>query len=147
MTEQEILDNRIKMLNLKQKLEHHFRLFSSTPEITNNNFYLFLSDLKVKYKNDINSIGFIERITNNLHNLYSPSEYKVNDFMRNICINNLNSEMLIRDLLNYVDMTRNYDFEEKIENLQKDVVELKNINLEQSIRLDEISERVNNLSP
>ena len=135
------------MLNLKQKLEYHFRLFSYTPEITNNNFYLFLSDLKVKYNNNINSIEFIERITNNLHNLSSSNEYKVNDFMRNICINNLNNEMLIRDLLNYVDMTRNYEFEQKIENLQKDVVELKNINLEQSIRLDELSVRVNNLSP
>jgi hypothetical protein len=111
MTEQEIVDNRIKMLNLKQKLEHHFRLFSSTPEITNNNFYLFLSDLKVKYKNDINSIEFIERITNNLHNLSSSNEYKVN-FMRNICINNLNNEMLIRDLLEHIDMTTNYNFED-----------------------------------
>lgn len=127
MAEQEIVD-RIKMLNLKQKLEHNFRLFSSTPEITNNNFYLFLSDLKVKYNNNINSLEFIERIKNNLHNLYSPSEYKVNNFMRNICINNLNNEMLIRDLLNYVDMTTNYNFEDYKQDLIKNIPNITNDN-------------------
>lgn len=145
MTEQEIFDNRFKILNLKQKLQYHFRIFSSGPDITNNIFYLFLTDLKVKY-NDNNSIEFIERITNNLHNLSSSNKYKVDDFMRNICINNLNNEMLIRDLLNYVDMTRNYELEERIKNLEKDVVELKNINIEQSVKINENLEQLNNLS-
>ena len=104
-----------------------------------------MTDLKVKY-NDVNSIEFIERITNNLHKLSSSNKYKVNDFMRNICINNLNNEMLIRDLLNYVDMTRIYELEERIEKLEKDVVELKNINIEQSVKINENSEQLKFLS-
>ena len=142
MTEQE---NNLYFL--RGKLEHHFKNFlSSGSNLTH--FENFIKNVLEKQYSDDGDRAFISRLLQELQQFeFNNYENKIVMSMRNICINNLNNEMLIRDLLNYVDMTRNYEFEEKIENLQKDVVELKNINLEQSIRLDELSIRVNNLSP
>ena len=76
----------------------------------------------------------------------------VNIMMMNLSINNLKNEMIAKELLNFLDMTRNYEFEEKIDFLQKEVVELKkdiieltNMNREQNSKLNELSEVVNQI--
>ena len=125
-------------------MDHHFRLFlSNGANITY--FENFVKNkLKTKY---YEQYLFIDKLLQELQLFERNHDInKVNFFMMNICINNLNNEMLIRDLLNYVDMTRNYELEERIKNLEKDVVELKNINIEQSVKINENSEQLTSLS-
>ena len=83
---------------LKHKLEYQLRNFISMNDLSNPIFYLFLNELKIKYVSDLNSIEFINRIYTNLRIL----NVKVNEFILNICINNVNSKKVLEDLITFI---------------------------------------------
>ena len=93
----ELQNKKIELLNLKQKLEYHLEKFVSLSHIPNSIFFYFLEELKKKYDTDHVSIEFINRINNNLYLVTD----KVNEFMINISICNLNNKDLIQDLLDH----------------------------------------------
>ena len=88
----------IELLNLKHKLEYQLRNFISINDLSNPIFYLFLNELKIKYVSDLNSIEFINRFYTNLRSL----NVKVNEFISNICINNVNSKKVLEDLITFI---------------------------------------------
>jgi len=88
----------IELLNLKHKLEYQLINFISINDLSNPIFYLFLNELKIKYVSDLNSIEFINRFYTNLRSL----NVKVNEFISNICINNVNSKKVLEDLITFI---------------------------------------------
>ena len=126
----------------KGKLEHHLKKYLYDNISNTKYFENFINELKLKYSDNID---FLDRFLQRLQELCFNKNIDI--FIRNLCIYNLNNENLIKELLNFVDMSRNYEFEQKIEELKKDILELKkdvlelnNITKEQSIKINEMSE-------
>lgn len=128
----------------KGKLENHLKKYLYDNISNTIYFENFINELKLKY---IDNIDFLDRFLQILQELCFNKNVDIDIFIRNLCIYNLNNENLIKELLNFVDMSRNYEFEQKIEELKKDILELKkdvlelnNITKEQSIKINEMSE-------
>jgi len=148
MSEQE---NNLDLL--QGKLYHCFEIYlRHNDNLNNRNIFLqnFVKNkLQKQYLNSMDS----QYINVLLQKLQEYEIHKdVNIMMMNLSINNLKNEMIAKELLNFLDMTRNYEFEEKIDFLQKEVVELKkdiieltNMNREQNSKLNELSEVVNQI--
>jgi ATP-dependent Lon protease len=96
--------------------------------------------LKIKY-NETQSLNELERLRQNIHNyVFSTESLRVDEW-----IVNWNNNKLIRDLNNFVDTSRNYELEEQIREMQKQINEVKEITLEQNPYIERIDENTNNL--
>ncbi len=58
---------------------------------------------------------------------------------------NWNNKCIITDVNSFVDTSRNYELEEQIKYLQKQINEIKEINLQQNPYIERIDENTNNL--
>ena len=118
-----------KILYLRQKLQIYLRnfcIFISSNEITT--FILFLNTLNIKYNNDDNVKNFLCIIINNLTSLLTTKkEQTINLYQTIINTTNLENTEFMTELLNYVNMDKNNELENKIDKLEQEIVELKNI--------------------
>ena len=108
----------------------------------NKSFHLLhrvLEILKIKYNDNIDIINDLEILRQNITNYTLGNEIlRVEDW-----IINWNNDLLINDLNNFVDTSRNYEMEKQITNLQKQINELKEISLHQNLYIERIDENTN----
>ena len=98
-----------------------------------------LEILKIKYNDNIDIINDLEILRQNITNYTLGNEIlRVEDW-----IINWNNDLLINDLNNFVDTSRNYEMEKQITNLQKQINELKEISLHQNLYIERIDENTN----
>jgi ATP-dependent Lon protease len=96
--------------------------------------------LKIKY-NEPDTFNELERLRQNIHNyVFSTENLRVEDW-----IVNWNNNKLIRDLNNFVDTSRNYELEEQIREIQKQINELKENVLHLNPYIERIDENTNKL--
>jgi ATP-dependent Lon protease len=93
--------------------------------------------LKIKY-NEPDTFNELERLRQNIHNyVFSLELLRVEDW-----IVNWKNKQLINELNNFVDTSRNYELEEQIKDLQKQLNEIKEINLQQNPYIERIDEKL-----
>ena len=93
--------------------------------------------LKIKY-NEPDTFNELERLRQNIHNyVFSLEVLRVEDW-----IVNWKNKQLINELNNFVDTSRNYELEEQIKDLQKQLNEIKEINLQQNPYIERIDEKL-----
>ena len=93
--------------------------------------------LKIKY-NEPDTFNELERLIQNIHNyVFSLELLRVEDW-----IVNWKNKQLINELNNFVDTSRNYELEEQIKDLQKQLNEIKEINLQQNPYIERIDEKL-----
>lgn len=93
--------------------------------------------LKIKY-NELDTFNELERLRQNIHNyVFSTEKLLVEDW-----IVNWRNKQLINELNNFVDTSRNYELEEQIKDLQKQINEIKEINLLQNPYIERIDEKL-----
>lgn len=109
----------LKLSALKQRFEHHMRLFASTPSITETIFCIFLKHLQDNYSGDpdIKLVNDISQHSQNLNNNKDPN--KVEYFIRNLSITNVKTELLMTLILKQIDVDRIYELEKRIEAFEK----------------------------
>lgn len=91
--------------------------------------------LKVKYNTPDNEV---EMLKQNIHNyVFSLEVLRVEDW-----IVNWKNKQLIIELNNFVDISRNYELEEQINDLQKQINEIKETNITQNKIMEVIDEKV-----
>jgi hypothetical protein len=136
--------NNTQLIILKQKFNTLIKIFLlSTKDYSI--FDIYLNNLKTVYPNE----NLINKINNNLYEvLRTYNENSIDTFIRNICINNENNENLINDLINF--FNPNIELENRINILeqqniiiQKDIAEIKSINLSQNNYIERIDENTN----
>ena len=94
-----------------------------------------LDILKVKYNTPDNEV---EMLKQNIHNyVFSLEVLRVEDW-----IVNWKNKQLIIELNNFVDISRNYELEEQIKDLQKQINEIKEMNITQNKIMEVIDEKV-----
>jgi hypothetical protein len=119
------LTEEYNLLCLKNKLQINLKyhlLGSNKP------YHLLgrvLDILKVKYNTPDNEV---EMLRQNIHNyVFSLEVLRVEDW-----IVNWKNKQLINELNNFVDTSRNYELEEQIKELQKQINEIKEMNITQN---------------
>jgi len=133
------LNEEYHRICLKNKLQTNLKYYLLGANKSYNLLYRVIEILKNKYNNDVNLVNDLERLRQSITNYTFGNEIlRVEDW-----IINWNNELLINDLNNFADTSRNYEMEEQIKDLQKQLYEVKEINIEQNKRLELIEERVN----
>jgi hypothetical protein len=133
------LNEEYHRICLKNKLQTNLKYYLLGANKSYNLLYRVIEILKNKYSNDVNLVNDLERLRQSITNYTFGNEIlRVEDW-----IINWNNELLINDLNNFADTSRNYEMEEQIKDLQKQLYEVKEINIEQNKRLELIEERVN----
>jgi hypothetical protein len=84
-----------------------------------------------------NYAGYGEILNQNITSYVNGQEMRVEDWLFN-----WNNKYVITELNNFVDTSRNYELEEQIKDLQKQINEVKEINIEQNKRIEIIEEYV-----
>jgi len=133
---------------MEQLTEEYYALCSKNKLQTNLKYYLLSANkpyhllrrvieiLKIKY-NKQETFNELERLQQNIHNyVFSIEPLRVEDW-----IVNWNNKCLINELNNFVDTNRNYELEEQIKDLQKQIYEVKEINLQQNPYIERIDEK------
>jgi hypothetical protein len=130
----ETTQENLNILCLKNKLQTNLKLYLEKYNKPFNSLEMYINELKTKYNNNINDIDRL------IHNVRSyTKEMRVEDW-----IFNWNNKCLINELNNFFDTTRNYELEENINSLQKQINEIRLINIEQNNRIEIIEEEVKN---
>ncbi len=125
------------LLCLKNKLQTNLKYYLLGSNQSYNLLLRVLEILKIKYNTSV-SYNELEQLRQNIHNyVFSKEVLHVEDW-----IVNWNNKQLINDLNNFVDISRNYDLEEQIKNLQKQINEIKEINLQQNPYIERIDEKL-----
>lgn len=127
----------------KNQLETYFKYFlQNTADYTN--FKNFLFDLRNKYNNDQVINRFINNINNNLHILgvENSSQSIINSFIYLIYINDLQieQETFIKELIRFFNPSSIDELKQRIEKLEKDVNDIREICISQNpvlVRIDE----------
>lgn len=130
----ETTQENLNILCLKNKLQTNLKLYLEKYNKPFNSLEMYINELKSKYINNINDIDRL------IHNVRSyTKDVRVEDW-----IFNWNNKCLINELNNFFDTTRNYELEEKINSLQKQINEIRLINIEQNNKIEIIEEEVKN---
>ena len=99
---------------------------------------VYINTLKFKYNENVDEL---ERLRQNI-NFYASGQ----ELLRpENWIFNWNNKCIITDVNRFVDTSRNYELEEQIKDLQKQINEIKEINLQQNPYIERIDENTNNL--
>jgi hypothetical protein len=133
------LEKEYNQICLKNKLQTNLKYYLLGSNNNYNLLYRFINLLKNKYNNDSIIINQLEELNQHIYN-YSFSKEKliVEDW-----IFNWNNEILLNDLNNFADTSRNYKIEEQIKELQKEINILKEITLQQNPYIVKIDENTN----
>lgn len=124
---------------LKNKLQTNLKYYLLGSNNTYNLLYRFINLLKNKYNNDSIIINQLEELNQHIYNyVFSKEKLLVEDW-----IFNWNNEILLNDLNNFADTSRNYKIEEQIKELQKEINILKEITLQQNPYIVKIDENTN----
>jgi hypothetical protein len=130
----ETTQENLNILCLKNKLQTNLKLYLEKYNKPFNTLEMYINTLKTKYNKNINDIELF------LQNIRSyTKDMRVEDW-----IFNWNNKCLINELNNFFDTTRNYELEEKINSLQKQINEIRLINIEQNNKIEIIEEEVKN---
>jgi hypothetical protein len=131
------LTEEYHLICLKNKLQTNLKYYLLG---SNKHYHLLvrvIDILKIKY-NTSDSLNELEQLRQHIHNyVFSKEVLQVEDW-----IVNWNNKYLITDLNNFVDTSRNYYLEEQIKDLQKQIYEIKEINIEQNKKMEFIEEEV-----
>lgn len=124
---------------LKNKLQTNLKYYLLSSNNTYNLLYRFINLLKNKYNTDSIIINQLEELNQHIYNYgFSKEKLLVEDW-----IFNWNNEILLNDLNNFADTSRNYKIEEQIKDLQKEINILKEITLQQNPYIVKIDENTN----
>lgn len=128
------------LICLKNKLQINLKYYLLG---SNKPYYLLervLDILKIKYDTS-DSYNELEQLKQNINNyIFSKESLCVEDW-----IVNWKNKQLIIELNNFVDISRNYYLEEQIKDLQKQIYEIKEINLQQNPYIERIDENLHKL--
>jgi ATP-dependent Lon protease len=130
------INSEYHTLCLKNKLQTNlkYHLLGSTKSY--DLLYRIIEILKIKYNETIDIINDLNILKQNIYNYSFGHEIlQVENW-----IFNWNNIKLINDLNKFVDTSRNYELEEQIKNLQKQIDEVKEINLNQNPYIERIDE-------
>jgi hypothetical protein len=137
----QVIDNELKLLGLKNKLQTNLKYHLLGSSKTYFLLHKVIGILKIKYNENIDIINDLDKLKQNIDNYSFGFELlRVEDW-----IVNWNNSKLINDLNKFVDISRNYELEEQIINLQKQIYEVKEINLNQNPYIERIDENTYNL--
>jgi|688.fasta_scaffold167842_2 hypothetical protein len=136
------IDKELELWGLKIKLIMSLKYYlinTSNTELTC--FYRVLDLLKQKY-GDANDLNFIEQgIRCNIQNYSNTIINAINNISS--YIHNCNNNALLKDILNSITTGINHKFRQ--EQLERLIIEHKNITLEQNNFLERIEEKTNNI--
>ena len=133
------LEKEYNLICLKNKLQTNLKYYLLGSNNTYNLLYRFINLLKNKYNNDSIIINQLEELNQHIYNyVFSKEKLLVEDW-----IFNWNNEILLNDLNNFADTSRNYKIEEQIKELQKEINILKEITLQQNPYIVKIDENTN----
>ena len=135
------INKELELLGLKNKLQTNLKLYLETSTKPYVSLDLYINTLKFKYKESIDIINALETLRQNI-NFYASGQ----ELLRpENWIFNWNNKCIITDVNSFVDTSRNYKLEEQIKDLQKQINEIKEINLQQNPYIERIDENTNNL--
>jgi len=134
------INSELELLCLKNKLQTNLKYHLLGANKPYNLLGRCIEILKIKY-NEPYAFNELEQLKQNIHNyVFSLELLRVEDW-----IVNWKNKQLINELNNFVDTSRNYELEEQIKDLQKQLNEIKEINLQQNPYIERIDENTNNL--
>ena len=123
------------LLCLKNKLQINLKYYLLGSNKPYHLLIRVLDILKVKYNTPDNEVEILRQ---NIHNyVFSLELLRVEDW-----IVNWKNKQLINELNNFVDISRNYELEEQIKDLQKQINEIKEMNITQNKIMEVINEKV-----
>ena len=123
------------LLCLKNKLQINLKYYLLGSNKPYHLLIRVLDILKVKYNTPDNEVEILRQ---NIHNyVFSLEVLRVEDW-----IVNWKNKQLINELNNFVDISRNYELEEQIKDLQKQINEIKEMNITQNKIMEVINEKV-----
>ncbi len=130
------LNEEYHTLCLKNKLQTNLKYYLLSSNKSYHSLYRIIDILKTKYNSNVDNINELQRLKENIINYSLGKELlRVEDW-----IVNWKNKQLINELNNFVDTSRNYELEEQIKDLQKQINELKEINLQQNQYIERIDE-------
>ena len=131
------INSELELLSLKNKLQTNLKYHLLG---ANKPYHLLgrvIDILKIKY-NEPDTFNELEQLRQNIHNyVFSLEVLRVEDW-----IVNWKNKQLIIELNNFVDISRNYELEEQIKDLQKQINEIKEMNITQNKIMEVIDEKV-----
>ena len=124
---------------LKNKLQTNLKYYLLGSNKSYHLLYCVIDILKTKYNTNVDNINELERLKLSITNYSLGQEIlRVEDWLVN-----WKNKSIIYDLTRFVDTNRNYELEEQIRDLQKQINELKEINLQQNPYIERIDENTN----
>ena len=133
------INKELELLGLKNKLQTNLKLYLETSTKPYVSLDLYINTLKCKYNENVDIINELERLRQNINFYASGQELlRVENW-----IFNWNNKCIITDMNSFVDTSRNYELEEQIKDLQKQINEIKEINLQQNPYIERIDENTN----
>ena len=124
---------------LKNKLQTNLKYYLLGSNKSYHLLYCVIDILKTKYNTNVDNINELERLKQSITNYSLGQEIlRVEDWLVN-----WKNKSIIYDLTRFVDTNRNYELEEQIRDLQKQINELKEINLQQNPYIERIDENTN----
>lgn len=124
---------------LKNKLQTNLKYYLLGSNKSYHLLYRVIDILKTKYNTNVDNINELERLKQSITNYSLGQEIlRVEDWLVN-----WKNKSIIYDLTRFVDTNRNYELEEQIRDLQKQINELKEINLQQNPYIERIDENTN----
>jgi hypothetical protein len=124
---------------LKNKLQTNLKYYLLGSNKSYHLLYRVIDILETKYNSNVDNINELERLKQSITNYSLGQELlRVEDWLVN-----WKNKSIIYDLTRFVDTSRNYELEEQIRDLQKQINELKEINLQQNPYIERIDENTN----
>ena len=130
------LNEEYHTLCLKNKLQTNLKYYLLGSNKSYHLLYRVIDILETKYNGNVDNINELERLKQSIINYSLGQEtLRVEDWLVN-----WKNKSIIYDLTCFVDTSRNYELEEQIRDLQKQINELKEINLQQNPYIERIDE-------
>lgn len=130
------LNEEYHTLCLKNKLQTNLKYYLLGSNKSYHLIYRVIDILETKYNGNVDNINELERLKQSIINYSLGQEtLRVEDWLVN-----WKNKSIIYDLTCFVDTSRNYELEEQIRDLQKQINELKEINLQQNPYIERIDE-------
>lgn len=130
------VNDECHILCLKNNLQTNLKSYLLCSNKSYHLLYMFIDNLKTKYNGNVDNMNELERLKQSITNYSLGQEIlRVEDW-----IVNWKNKCIIHDLICFVDTSKNYQLEEQIKDLQRQINELKEINLQQNPYIEQIHE-------
>jgi len=130
------LNEEYHTLCLKNNLQTNLKSYLLGCNKSYHLLYRFIDILKTKYNSNVDNVNELERLKQSITNYSLGQEtLRVENW-----IVNWKNKSIIHDLVCFVDTSRNYELKEQIKDLQRQINELKEINLQQNPYIERIDE-------